>query len=598
MKQIECDVVLIDSGVSSQSYEAYRSNIIGYRSFCTDDNDYEDISGHGTAIFSRIISSDATIFIIKIFNEILEVDEDLLVFALNYVNEHIKCKVINMSLGITQCVNIKNLRDICFELTQKGILIISAFDNSGAISYPAAFPFVIGVDNCVECVNKDEYIIVYNSAIDIKGFGGLQRVSWHKNVPFSFVSGSSFATANITKLILDYLLYNQLKTITVEEAKTALLTNSKKTIQHKARKIIAYPTIKKAIAFPLNKELTSLINYRELLTFELKNIYDFRVSGNVNKTICSIYGDKEYRVLDIEKIVWDNQFDTVIISHVRELERLLKKDILNDFISLCLEHNKQVFCFDVINSIESIRNVKNDMVFHTPYIDNKYLINNNGKLAMINAPVLGVFGTSSHQGKYTLQLFLRKRFLNSGYKIAQMGTEPSGFMFGMDKVFPMGYNSSVNMNFRETICYINQEMQDMDSNKPDIILIGSQSNTTLYYPGNISQYPTSQLELLYGTMPDAVVLCVNIHDDCEYIEKTVCNIESIGYAKVIAFGLYPMDKKNDYIMSRRKPASMELLESKINNLKKRYNVPVFVIGNEEQMGELFNYSVDWFSREV
>ena len=45
--------------------------------------------------------------------------------------------------------------------------------------------------------------------------------------------------------------------------------------------------------------------------------------------------------------------------------------------------------------------------------------------------MLAIVGTSPSQGKYNLQLALRRRFLNDGYEIGQIGTEPTAQLFGM-----------------------------------------------------------------------------------------------------------------------------------------------------------------------
>lgn len=51
-------------------------------------------------------------------------------------------------------------------------------------------------------------------------------------------------------------------------------------------------------------------------------------------------------------------------------------------------------------------------------------------LYRISTPVLAVCGTSSKQGKFTLQLELRKRFCEMGYKVGQIGTEPNSLLLG------------------------------------------------------------------------------------------------------------------------------------------------------------------------
>ena len=77
----------------------------------------------------------------------IAVDEDLLISAILYIEENINCRVINISSGIKLCERLIEFRNICNRISDKGIFIVSAFDNDGAMSYPAAFDSVIGVEN-------------------------------------------------------------------------------------------------------------------------------------------------------------------------------------------------------------------------------------------------------------------------------------------------------------------------------------------------------------------------------------------------------------------------------------------------------------------
>ena len=59
-------------------------------------------------------------------------------------------------------------------------------------------------------------------------------------------------------------------------------------------------------------------------------------------------------------------------------------------------------------------------------------------------------------------------------------------------------------------------------------------------PGTLHIMPLPQYELLMGTLPDAVVLCVNPFDDRDYIRRTIQFIESATEGKVIALCLSPL----------------------------------------------------------
>ena len=169
-----------------------------------------------------------------------------------------------------------------------------------------------------------------------------------------------------------------------------------------------------------------------------------------------------------------------------------------------------------------------------------------GKLYRIAKPVLGVYGTSSSQGKFTLQLFLRDIFMKLGYKVGQIGTEPSSLLYGMDYVYPMGYNNTVYIHDYEVIRFLNDKLQKLCEKNVDIIITGSQSGIVPYDVGNIVQYSMPQIDFLLGTQPDVVVLCINPFDETYYIKRTLKCIEACGDCKVIGIVMFPMDLKNNW----------------------------------------------------
>jgi uncharacterized NAD-dependent epimerase/dehydratase family protein len=106
--------------------------------------------------------------------------------------------------------------------------------------------------------------------------------------------------------------------------------------------------------------------------------------------------------------------------------------------------------------------------------------------------------------------------MQEGYKVGQIGTEPNALLFGMDYVFPIGYNSAVDLSEEESIIYLNALIYELCEKENDLIIVGSQSGTVNYDVGNLSQFCLRQHSFLLGTQPDATVLCVNPFDEMEY----------------------------------------------------------------------------------
>lgn len=218
-------------------------------------------------------------------------------------------------------------------------------------------------------------------------------------------------------------------------------------------------------------------------------------------------------------------------------------------------------------------------------------------LYRISKPVVGIFGTSSRQGKFTLQLKLREILLKQGYNVGQIGTEPSAQLFGIDYCYPMGYNSSVYITGYDTIRYLNYIENDLCKQCKDIIIVGSQSGTVPYDFGNISQYTIPQYELLMGANPDCVFLCINPFDEIDYIKRTVNYIESIIDCKVIALVVFPMTLNNNWlgIYGNKRPLKPEEYELLRTKLTKQFQIPIFCLGCENDMALLSDKLIDFFA---
>ena len=222
-------------------------------------------------------------------------------------------------------------------------------------------------------------------------------------------------------------------------------------------------------------------------------------------------------------------------------------------------------------------------------------VDRSGKLYRISKPVIGVFGTSSSQGKFSLQLILREKFLMDGYQGGQIGSEPQSLLFGFDYVYPMGYGSSVFIKGMECVRYLNSLLKKLESN--DIILVGSQSGTVPYDYGNTAQYNLPQSLFLLGTLPDIVCLCINIFDEIDYIKRTISYIESVSNSEVIALVLFPMDIEGSWksIYSKKHALTQGELDAHKQRINTQLDLPVYILGQMMDMDILYHYILDFFT---
>lgn len=597
-------VVVLDSGIDRQ-YSLGRVIFAEGAGFHNEngklicDNDIYDNVGHGTGVSSMIhrVSSEISLIPIKIIDYNI-CTTDILIAALEYVHEKVDCDIINISLGVTCCDRISELYQVCQKLQQKGVIIVSAFDNQGLISYPAAFDCVIGIDANRFWRKPSDYTAVKNSEINFVGYCIEQRVAWI-NGGTQIVSGNSFTAPYFTGLIARML---QKECLTYQDVMKKLFEFSKRTVE--IEEITSSKPdffIQKSIAFPFNKEMHSLARFRNMLQMNDIQFYDIRYMAQIGKRIRDYSWSNEENedvILDYSSIDWNEDFDTFILGHVSEIERITQKQFVEDIVNNCVKYNKKLFAFfDIEDRIPE--NIKDNLVYYFPKIDN--INHKERKLSYktynIGVPVLAVVGTSSRQGKFTVQLALRKAFQDAGYEVGQLGTEPSSLLFGLDAVYPMGYESTVMVKGNDAAYVVNRMIGDIQNKEPDIIIVGSQSGIHATLPCGYASYTTSQYEFLLGCQADAYILCVNVDDSYENIHQIIKYLESIYNAKVLAIVLSPILTTTKWsiinnVKNRIDPPTLINFQKKLSEL---LNLPVFILNGPENAKHLMNVCVDFFS---
>lgn len=587
MKKVK--VALIDSGISNSS--PFINNVSSSFKIQKVNGKYEMIScepndyiGHGTAVNHIICTNntDVDIICIRICDNMLDIEEIALITVLEYIYNQIDLDIINISAGITYLYYYDELKSICQKLFEKGIIIVSAFDNDGAISYPAAFEEVIGVDIKAEYEDKRDIFYVENSIVNIYVPDIFYRTMW--NSQKTIIKGTSFAAARITgllsKLLPKYSMPGEIKCLLYEIAS--------KNIEYERNTTIKPPSfqINKAILFPFNKESSSLLKFKDMLNFVIAGVYDERLSGNVDK---ELYGEKIKSYININ---WDDDFDTIILSCSSNLSKLTKHDYANEIFKKAQKYNKNVYSFEE-------KEADCDQIFYPKITSDMVPYKNNLKLHKVTIPILGVFGTSSKQGKFTLQLELIRHLSSLGYNVGNISTEPSGYLFNADYVFHFGYHANLKIKQWESIAILNQMVWETQLKNKDILITGCQSGTIHYNNSGINDFALSQYAFILGVMPDFCILCVNPHDDRDYIERTIHFIDAIDEGKVNAIVVFPMQIVET--LSRVKYKTQALTQNDLHNIKEKLNdsfhIPVYSLGNDDDIKELCDLIIHFFEED-
>ena len=571
--------------------------------------DYEDQIGHGTAVVDALLKTTESvdrITCIRIIRKDIDIEATCLLAALKYVLEEIVCDLVLISAGVICTDLYKELLSVIEALTNRGTLIVSAYDNDGSMSFPAAFDSVIGVGT-TDVTNKMASVSV-EGPVNVILPDRFYRLRWVSPARV-IIRGSSFAAAEVAAICANILLNfrERNKKIDKEELleKLSLLLKCPMEKSNSSylpswdlgKKFVK--KIHKAIVFPWNKETHAFAQFQELLQFEVSGYYDLRYCGHVGKKVSDLIGISAERgcIMNYEKMDWNNEFDTVILGHCQELSKLTRKNWLRDIVECCEKYGKRLYAFDQ----ECVDIAGREVECFTPGINVSDIPKQNGKMFSRLTPVVGVFGTSSQQGKFTLQLELRRRFLMDGYRVGQIGSEPSGYLFGFNGVIPFGYNSNVKTNTEELLMIINRMIWDAsDFDSCDVIIVGGQSGSVPYSHQNSHQYNFQGYNFLCGTNPDVFVLCVNPHDPIEYIQRTIWYLRSFNDSPVVALVLFPIIYEPivqfGYGFKRRKITDEEKYNT-INKLINATGLPVFCLGVATDMDHAYEQILNALSEE-
>ena len=501
-------------------------------------------SGHGTAVCSIIakICSNVEITVFPIFPDMqYGVEANRVIQCLESIAQNRQhYDIVNMSLGMLalDAEEAEKMETLCNKIMGMGTIIVAAFDNGGAMSYPAVFDSVIGVDITASVKSHIEYVYTVNSPVNIRGCALPQRVQWSKG-KYLLARGSSFTAPYITGKIADMLESGSL-------SRKEILEKLKQQSQEVV-KVDTFPFVvpkhkyNKAVCFPFNKEVHALVRFSEILDVKLVDVYDIKYAMHTKRKASEIIGgniENDFVIKNIDDLDWEMDFDTFILGHTGEIEKFLGNQFVNQIISKAKKYKKYIYAFDGSASAYAKSIGYQDLFF--PCIGDKQVpYQNFGKLWHINTPIVAVLGTRSQQGKFTVQQYIRTLLNDLGYDVGYLSTEPSGFLFGAQNVLPFGYHSTTHISTENIVPVVNEMLHIIDKKNYDVIITGGQSGVVPYDYHNMQNILLPQIAFLYGINPDAVIMCICADDDIEYIKRSIQFVESSGNTDVIAAVLFP-----------------------------------------------------------
>lgn len=576
-------------------------------------DDHADCAGHGTACAGiiRRKASEAELYSVRIFDESLQADSRLLIAAIEWALEE-RMDLINLSLGTTEVTYRDALERICQQTADQGVLLVAAEHEEGRESYPAHLPQVIGVGS-----GKVRGLYKYHhrqgEAIECIARGDSQRLCWLEP-PEIMTAGTSFAAPHITGLVA--LIREAHPKADLEQVRQILHTHAQpESTPRFASKPVApleaeesFAWIQKAALYPYNKEMHALMRGRDLLDFEIVGIGDPIGKGLTGKDAGKAIGLPSVGFQVAPRLAAALQgADTLILGYVDELSRIRKKDVLREAVQMALDQGVHVFSLlalpreryaDLYEQAEA-----KGLRLYYPALtakDAQQTLASASQYPQVDVPVVAVLGTSSQQGKFTLQLALRCRLLELGYRVGQIGTEHHAALFGMDCAFPMGYAASIEMPLDYYAPYLDAKMRQINQRKrPHLILVGSQSGTVPYNVSAPENHTLSTVAFLMGIKPDACLLVVNSIDTDDYIQDTIDGIRAMCHAPTLLLAMSDKEKhvREAYGRTSIKPRPMSEEDSrrKLRHLEQKFKLPALSIASQGDVHKVVEVVIDYFA---
>lgn len=572
------DVVVVDTGFtnltkSNIGYKIEGFGIVRRGKSYSIVSDYFDEKNHGTGVVGIIFqhAPNASCLVIKLVNPDVII-EDIL-FALQYIIDNVSCKFVNLSFGISLVDDyrkIDQLDELCKKIDEKGTVIVSAYSNNGGITYPAAFESVIGVTTGEECHRIDDIRYVSHNVVNFCAKGNNQPVLSAEGNGRIVRSGDSYACAHVTGIFLTK--YQPLKKRQdylndfgdEKGCKEKVIEQEYLMMEEWKNKL----TGKKCALLFWGKEMHSIVRFSEEAIVDLIAVYDIRQQGNIGRDVFELIRNEKRGIVIEDYLKMDfSKFEVLVIGHI--ISEYLSVNVLNSLKKICaqcIENDIMIYSFE---EIDKYIDVDKNTYFCPTRIRILSPYENYGKLFPVSTPIVGVFGTSSSQGKFFIQLSMRHLLRKKGYDVGFLGTEPTSLLFGADDLFSFGFHSNLGEDGYSTIVTLNEMLHRIDMKNKDIIIVGCQSVILQNVYENIKNYTIKQINFLLGTLPDVFVLCVNYYDTTEYVKRTIMFLESMTNNNVKSIIISPVNRS-----SKDCPLSQGKKGKYIYQVTKICNIPV------------------------
>lgn len=193
-------VAILDSGVNpAHPHVGGVAGGIGFTANEATEN-YLDYLGHGTAVAGAIREKapDASLFAVKVFDQSLRTNADIILRALAWAIEQ-RMDVVNLSLGTFNQSYRESFEQLVARAAEHNVVIVAAHETNGQVLLPGCLPNVLAVELDWDCP-RTTYRWKANATKSIFLASGYPRAIPGVK-PERNLSGISFAVAQLTGFV-------------------------------------------------------------------------------------------------------------------------------------------------------------------------------------------------------------------------------------------------------------------------------------------------------------------------------------------------------------------------------------------------------------
>lgn len=314
------------------------------------------------------------------------------------------------------------------------------------------------------------------------------------------------------------------------------------------------------VIFPYSLENDYIKAYKELFNY---NIVRFMCYNGVLPVIFENSSNEFCTFNDlVEGKIHFDDFDTFCI-----IDKVPDDNELYNIVEFMCSNGKNIICIEeeYLSRIAEICEK-----YHVELLQNNYETietpekswNDCSEILNIDVPIVVVMGIGQNVQKFNLQLYLRDRFIDKGYKISQIGTKKISGLFGFHSLPDFLFNNEY--SDVDKVYAFNRVIKDISSQeKPDVILLGIPDSLLALNNKHRFSFGLYAYEILNAIQPDFVITSLmanegyndnfyfeisemakykyNVNIDAYFISQ-FCPISNSVWAEKLTYGYLPQLK--------------------------------------------------------